>query len=74
MGRDIRIGLVAAGGVVLLVSAFLVLIRYAVPAVLALRFSGALVSAWIVAVVGVLALVWAAWRLWAWIAVAIRRG
>jgi hypothetical protein len=74
MGRDIRIGLIAAAGVVGLLSALFVLMRYAAPAVLSLRFSGALVAGWAVAVVGVLLLVWLAWRLWSWIAAALRRG
>lgn len=74
MGRDIRIGLIAAAGVVVLLSALFVLMRYAVPAVLALRFSGAVVTGWAVAVVGVLLLIWLAWRLWSWVAAALRRG
>ncbi|KQS56003.1 hypothetical protein ASG17_08150 [Brevundimonas sp. Leaf363] len=74
MGRDIRIGLITAAGVVGLLSALFVLMRYAVPMVLSLRFSAALVAGWAVAVAGVLLIVWLAWRLWSWIATALRRG
>ena len=72
MGNDVRIGLIAAAGVVALITGFIALIRYAVPAVLALHFGGALVAAWVVAITGVLALIWLGWRLWRWVAASLR--
>ncbi len=67
MNRELKTGLLASLGVVVLVVGFVFLVRYAVPAVLALRFAGSLIAAVVVAVVGVLLLVAAAWRLWLWL-------
>ena len=66
MGREIRVALGAAAGIAALVIAFIFLVRYAVPAILEAHFAGSLITASIVGIAGVLALVWAAWKLFAW--------
>ena len=66
MGREIRVALGAAAGIAALVIAFIFLVRYAVPAILEAHFAGILITASIVGIAGVLALVWAAWKLFAW--------
>jgi len=66
MNREVRTALGAAAGLVGLIVAFVILVRYIVPSVLGAPFSAALITAVAVAVIGVLALVWAAWRLWVW--------
>lgn len=66
MNREVRTALGAAAGLIGLIVAFVFLVRYIVPAVLGAPFDAALIAAVSVAVVGVLALVWAAWRLWIW--------
>lgn len=73
MDRDVRIALGAAAGIAVWVVAFIFLIRYAVPAILAARFAGSLIAATAVGVVGVLFLVWAAWRLWIWASRSLKR-
>lgn len=66
MGREIRVALGAAAGIAALVIAFIFLVRYAVPAILEAHFAGSLITASVVGIAGVLALVWAAWKLFAW--------
>ena len=73
MDRDVKTALGAAAGIAAWVVAFIFLIRYAVPAILAARFSGSLIAATVVGVIGVLVLVWAAWRLWIWVSRAYGR-
>lgn len=53
-------------GICALAIGFIVLFRYAVPLVLEAHFAGSLITASVLGVGGVLALVWAAWRLWCW--------
>ena len=66
MDREIKTALTIVAGVAALVIAFIFLIRYAVPAILEAHFAGSLLTASVVGIAGILALVWAAWRLWAW--------
>ncbi len=66
MDRDIRIALSIAAGCVGLLIGFIFLIRYLVPTVLGAPFEGSLVAASVVGLVGVMILVWAAWRLFVW--------
>lgn len=66
MDKDIGIALRIAAGIAALVIAFIFLIRYAVPAILEAHFAGSLITASVVGIAGVLALVWAGWKLWMW--------
>ncbi|WP_332678550.1 hypothetical protein [Brevundimonas sp.] len=66
MDREIKTALGVAAGIAGLVIAFIFLIRYAVPAVLEAHFAGSLITASVLGIAGILALVWAAWRLWVW--------
>ena len=54
----------AVAGIAALVIGFM--IRYAVPAILEAHFAGSLITASVVGIAGVLALCWAAWRLYVW--------
>lgn len=73
MDRDIRTALGLAAGIAVWIVAFIFLVRYAVPAILGAPFSASLITAAAVGVVGVLALVWGAWRLWIWASRALKR-
>ena len=66
MDREIKTALGLAAGIAVWLIGFLFLIRFLVPAILSARFSGSLIAATVVGIVGILALVWAATRLWAW--------
>jgi pilus assembly protein TadC len=66
VNREVRTALGAAAGLIALIVAFVILVRYLVPSVLGAPFSAALIAAVAVAVLGVLVLFWAAWRLWLW--------
>lgn len=66
VNREVRTAFGAAIGLIGLIVAFIFLIRYVVPSILAAPFSASLISAVAVAVVGVVALAWAGWRLWVW--------
>lgn len=68
MGREIRVALGAAAGIAALVIAFIFLVRFAVPLILEAHFAGSLITASVVSIAGVLALVFAAWKLFAWAA------
>ena len=61
-------------GITALVIGFIFLVRYAVPAVLEAHFAGSLITASVVGIAGVLALVWAAWKLFAWASRALGSG
>ena len=74
MGREIRVALGASAGIAALVIGFIFLIRYAVPAILEAPFAGSLITASVVGIAGVLALVWAAWKLFAWASRALGGG
>lgn len=63
-----KVVLVSAAGICALVIGFIFLIRYAVPAILEAHFAGSLITASVVGIGGILALVWAGWRLWRWAA------
>lgn len=63
-----KVALVSAAGVCALVIGFIILFRYAVPLILEAHFAGSLITASVVGIGGVLALVWAGWRLWRWAA------
>jgi protein-S-isoprenylcysteine O-methyltransferase Ste14 len=66
MGREVRVALGAVAGIAALVIGFIFLIRYAVPAILEAHFAGSLITASVVGIAGMLALCWAAWRLYVW--------
>jgi protein-S-isoprenylcysteine O-methyltransferase Ste14 len=66
MGREVRVALGAVAGIAALVIGFIFLIRYAVPAILEAHFAGSLITASVVGIAGMLALSWAAWRLYVW--------
>lgn len=74
MGREIRVALGAAAGIAALVIAFIFLVRFAVPAILEAHFAGSLITASVVGIAGILALVFAAWKLFAWAARALGSG
>lgn len=63
-----KVVLATAAGICALAIGFIVLFRYAVPLVLEAHFVGSLITASVLGIGGVLALVWAAWRLWRWAA------
>ena len=73
MDREIKTALSIAAGIAAWVICFLFLIRFVVPAILSARFTGSLITATGVGIVGILALVWAAYRLWTWAAKSLRR-
>jgi threonine/homoserine/homoserine lactone efflux protein len=73
MDREIRIALGVAAGIAGLVIGFIFLVRYAVPAILEAHFAGSLITASVVGIAGILLLVWAGWKLWAWAAQALKR-
>jgi len=66
MDREIKTALGAAAGIAGLVLGFIFLIRYAVPAILEAHFAGSLITASVVGIAGILALVWGGWKLWSW--------
>ena len=67
MNREVRTALGGALGLVVLIVAFVGLVRYLVPSILGAPFSFSLIAAVAVTVLGVLALCWAGWRLWVWV-------
>jgi pilus assembly protein TadC len=67
MNREVRTALGGALGLVVLIVAFVALVRYLVPSILGAPFSFSLIAAVTVAVLGVLVLCWAGWRLWVWV-------
>lgn len=73
MDREIRTALVIAAGCAALLVGFIFLIRYLVPAVLGAPFSGSLIAAAVVGLVGVLTLVWAGWKLAIWASRSLKR-
>ncbi len=73
MDREIKTALGVSVGIAAWLICFLFLIRYLVPAILSARFSGSLITASVVGIAGILVLVWAGWRLWAWAAKSIKR-
>lgn len=73
MDREIKTALGVVAGIAALVIAFIFLIRYAVPAILEAHFAGSLITASVVGIAGVLALVAAAWALWRWAAKSLKR-
>jgi len=73
MDREIKTALGAAAGISGLVIAFIFLFRYAVPAVLEAPFSGSLITASVLGITGILVLVWAGSRLWAWAINSLKR-
>ena len=73
MDREIRIALGIAAGCAALLISFVFLIRYLVPTVLGAPFSGSLIAAVVVGLVGVLVLVWAGWRLAIWASRSLKR-
>ena len=73
MDREIKTALGVAAGIAGLVIAFIFLVRYAVPAVLEAHFAGSLITASVLGIAGILGLVWAASRLWAWAARSLKR-
>ncbi len=66
MEKDIGTALRLAASIAALVVAFIVLIRVIVPAILEAHFAGSVITATVVGIGGVLALVWVAWKLWSW--------
>ena len=60
--------LATTAGICALALGFIVLFRYAVPLILEAHFAGSLITASVVGIGGVLALVWAGWKLWRWAA------
>jgi len=73
MDREIKTALGVAAGIAGLVIAFIFLVRYAVPAVLEAHFAGSLITASVLGIAGILGLVWAASRLWAWAVRSLKR-
>ena len=73
MNREVRTAFGTAAGLIGLVIAFIFLVRYVVPSILAAPFAASLITATVVAVVGVIALAWCAWRLWAWAIQSLKR-
>lgn len=73
MDREIKIALGVAAGIAGLVISFIFLVRYAVPAILEAHFAGSLITASVVGIAGILLLVWAGWKLWAWAAQSLKR-
>lgn len=73
MDREIKTALGASAGIAGLFIGFILLVRYAVPAILSARFSGNLLVAAVVGIAGILLLVWAGARLWSWTVKTLRR-
>jgi hypothetical protein len=73
LNREVRTAFGAAVGLISLIIAFIFLVRYVVPSILAAPFAASLITATVVAVVGVIALAWCAWRLWAWVIQSLKR-
>jgi cell division protein FtsX len=73
MDREFRIAAILVGLIAAWVIALVLLVRYAVPMVLEARFTGAMFVAALIGIVGVLALVWAASRIFCWARAAFRR-
>ncbi|MBB5746143.1 hypothetical protein [Brevundimonas variabilis] len=73
MDREIKIALGIAIGCAGLLIGFVFLIRYAVPAVLGAPFSGSLIAATVVGLAGIMALVWAGWKLAIWASRSLKR-
>jgi hypothetical protein len=71
MGREVKVALGAVAGIAALVIGFIFLFRFAVPLILEAHFVGSLITASVVGIAGVLALCWAAWRLYVWAARAL---
>ena len=66
MDREFRIAIALVGLIAAWVVALVLLIRYAVPMILEARFTGAMFVAVVVGVAGLLALAWAASRIYLW--------
>ena len=66
MDREFRIAIALVGLIAAWVVALVLLIRYAVPMILEARFTGAMLVAVVVGVAGLLALAWAASRIYLW--------
>ena len=66
MDREFRIAIALVGLIAAWVVALVLLVRYAVPMILEARFTGAMFVAVVVGVAGVLALAWAASRIYLW--------
>lgn len=66
MDREFRIAIALVGLIAAWVVALVLLVRYAVPMILEARFTGAMLVAVVVGVAGLLALTWAASRIYLW--------
>lgn len=66
MDREFRIAIALVGLIAAWVVAVVLLVRYAVPMILEARFTGAMFVAVVVGVAGLLALAWAASRIYLW--------
>ena len=66
MDRAFRIAIALVGLIAAWVVAVVLLVRYAVPMILEARFTGAMFVAVVVGVAGLLALAWAASRIYLW--------
>lgn len=73
MNREMKTALGLVAGICGLVIGFIVLVRYAVPAILEAHFAGSLITASVVGIAGVLALCWAAFVLWRWAMKSLKR-
>lgn len=66
MDREVRIAVILAGLIAAWLVGLVLLIRYAIPMVLEARFTGAMLAAVVVGIVGVLLLAWLGWRIVKW--------
>jgi hypothetical protein len=66
MDREFRIAIALVGLIAAWVVALVLLVRYAVPMILEARFTGAMFVAVVVGLAGLLALAWAASRIYLW--------
>lgn len=66
MDREFRIAVALAGLVAAWLVGLVLLIRYAIPMVLEARFTGAMLAAVVVGIVGVLLLAWLGWWIVTW--------
>jgi L-lactate permease len=66
MDREFRIAIALVGLIAAWVVALVLLVRYAIPMVLEARFTGAMFVAVVLGVGGLLALAWAASRIYLW--------